>query len=38
MASAMAWHRTSASEWPRRPSSDGMSTPPRIHFLFGANW
>ena len=29
-ASITAWVRTSASEWPARPSSCGMSTPPRI--------
>src|SRR5215210_2126730 len=28
-ASATAWARTSASEWPRRPFSKGISTPPR---------
>ena len=29
-ASVMAWARTSASEWPSRPNSQGMVTPPRI--------
>src|SRR5918997_2948985 len=28
-ASVMAWARTSASEWPVRPLSEGISTPPR---------